>query len=71
METKSYDEKTKNNAKNVMCETKSFYILLAFLLFSITLLIAFMIYFYLIKYKERKKHLLAYYVINNKFINVL
>ena len=46
---KSYDEETKIvtrnfNEKNAICETKDFYILLAFLLITIALLIAVRIY---------------------------
>ena len=40
--------------KNIICETKSFYILLAFLLNTIVLLVAVSIYCYLIKYKAKK-----------------
>ena len=44
-EAKSYDEKTKTvttnvNEENIICETKKLYILLAFLLITIALLIA-------------------------------
>ena len=38
------------NEKNITCKTQSFYILLAFSLITITLLIAVSIYYYLIKY---------------------
>ena len=54
---KSYDEETKTITKNTICETKSFYILLAFLLTIISLLIAVTTYCYLIKYKVKQKHL--------------
>ena len=64
-------EVTKTAPKNIICETKCFYILLAYLLITIVLLIAFSIYFYLVKYKAKQKHLLPYYVINDKLINVL
>ena len=50
--------------KNIICETKSFYILLAFLLITIALLIAVSIYCYLIKYKSKQKHLLPFYITN-------
>ena len=49
-------------------KTKSFYTSLAFLLIPIALLIAFSIYCYLIKYKRKQKHLLPFYVTNNKLI---
>ena len=52
---KSYDEETKIIPKNLICETKSFYILLAFSVL-LALLIAFSIYFWLIKYKSKQKH---------------
>ena len=47
--------------KNIICETKIFYILL-----SITLLIAISIYCYLIKYKAIQKHLSPLYITNNE-----
>ena len=47
------------------------YILLAFLLFTIALLIAVRIYCCLIKYKEKQKHLLPFYITNNKLKEVL
>ena len=57
---KSYDEKKKTiprnfNEKNITCKTRNFYILLAFLLITITLLIAVSIYRYLIKYQAKQK----------------
>ena len=64
-------EETKTISKNIICETKSFYILLAFLLITVALLIAFSIYFCLIKCKAKQKHLLPYYITNGKLINVL
>ena len=45
--------------KNIICETKSFYILLA-------LLIAVSIYCYVIKYETKQKHVLSFYVTNNE-----
>ena len=58
---KSYDEEIKTiptnfNEKNITCKTQNFYILLAFLLITITLLIAVSIYCYLIKYQAKQKH---------------
>ena len=52
----SYDEETKTiptsfNEKKATCETLIFYISLAFLLITITLLIAVSIYCFLIKYR--------------------
>ena len=52
--------------KNINCETKSYYILIAFLLITIALLVTFSIYFCLIKYKAKQKHLLPYYVPSDK-----
>ena len=46
---KSYDERNFNGKKPI-CKTQNFYILLAFLLIAIALLIAVRIYCYLIKY---------------------
>ena len=48
----SYDE-TFFNEKRATCKTKNFYILLAFLLITIALLIAVSIYCYLIKYQAK------------------
>ena len=60
---KSYYEEIKTiptsfNKKNIICKIQSFYILLAFLLITITLFIAVSIYCYLIKYRATQKHLL-------------
>ena len=68
---KSDDKETKTILKNIICETKSFYILLAFLLSAITLLIAVTIYCYLIKHKPKQKHLLPFYLTNNELKEVL
>ena len=67
---KSYDEEIKTiptnfNEKNITCKTQSSYVLLTFLLITITLLIAFSIYCYLIKYWSKQKHLLPFH--NTKF----
>ena len=58
---KLYDEEIKTiptnfNEKNITCKTQNFYILLAFLLITITLLIAVSTYRYLIKYQAKQKH---------------
>ena len=50
---------------------QNFYILLAFSLSTIALLVAVSIYCQLIKYRAKEKHLLPYYVTNEKLINVL
>ena len=57
--------------KNIICETKCFYIILAFLLITIALLITVSIYCYLIKYKAKQKHLLTFFVTNNKLKEIL
>ena len=48
------DNKTKTIPNNIICETKSFYILHAFLLTRIVLLMVVSIYCYLIKYKSKQ-----------------
>ena len=50
--------------KKAICKAQSFYIVLAFLLITVTLLIAVRIYCYLIKY--RLKNLLPFHNTNNK-----
>ena len=75
-EANSNNEETKTILKNVICETKYFYILLAFLLITISLLTAVSIYCYLIKYKKKKKkkkknNLLPLFVTNNELKKVL
>ena len=74
-EAKSYDKETitilKNfNEKEVASKKQNFHILLAFLLTTIALLIAVIIYCYLIKYRA-KKHLLPFHVTNNKLKEVM
>ena len=49
METKSHEEETKTNTKNITCKTKNFYSLVACLLTTVALLIVVSIYCYLIK----------------------
>ena len=76
--TQSYDEyaepesyeKTKTiptnfHEKKATCKMQNFYILLAFLLISIELLIPVSIYSYLIKYQAKQKHLLPMHFTNN------
>ena len=48
------------------CKMHSFYILLAFLLITMALLIAVSIYCYLIKYQSIQKHLLPFHISNNE-----
>ena len=47
-------EETNSIPKNIICETKSFYILRVFLSITMALLVAFSIYFCLIKYKAKQ-----------------
>ena len=47
--------------KKYNCKTQSFYILLAFLLVTIALLKTVSIYYYLIKYQAKQKHLLPFH----------
>ena len=54
------DDETNFNEKKVTCKTQNFYILLAFLLITIALLIAVSIYCYLMRYREKQKHLLPF-----------
>ena len=71
-DAKTRRRKTKTVPKNKICETNIFYVLLAFLLITIPLLIAVGIYCYLIKYKAKKtKHLLPFYVTNNELKEIL
>ena len=60
-----YDEEIKTNSKNfnekkVTCKTQNIYVLLAFLLITIALLIAVCIYCYLIKYRAKQNYLLQF-----------
>ena len=57
---------TNFDEKKLTCKIKNFYIFLAFLLINISLLIASNIYCYLKKCKIKQKHLLPYYITNNK-----
>ena len=71
VEVKSNDEETKTfptnfNEKNITCKTQNFYILLTYLLITITLLITVRISYYLIEYWPTRKHLLPFHNINNK-----
>ena len=64
-EAKSYDE-TNFIEKKATCKTQNFYILFAFLIITIALLIAVSIYCYLIKYRAKHKHSLPFNFTNNK-----
>ena len=63
---KPYDEETNFNEQKTIGKTQNSYILLAFLLITIALLIAVSIYCYLIKYQAVQKHLLPFCFTNNK-----
>ena len=52
-EGKLYDEKTNFNVKEIASKTQNFYILLAFLLINVALLIAASLYCYLISSKTK------------------
>ena len=72
---KPYDEEIKTipiifNEKKVTCKTQNFYVLLAFLLITIALLIAVSIYYCLIKYQAKQKHLLLFYDTKLKEVHI-
>ena len=56
--------------KRKICKRHNFYILLAFLLINIALLIAVSIYSYFIKYQAKQKHLLPFHNTNNELREV-
>ena len=64
-ETKTKTVTTNFIGKNAISETNNFCILLAFLLITVTLLIAVSIYCYLIKYITKQRHLLPFHVTRN------
>ena len=59
------------NEKNITRKTQNVYILFAFLLITISLLITVNIYCYLIKHRARQKHLLPFHVTNNELREIL
>ena len=59
------------NKKKATCKTQNLYILLAFLLITIELLIAANIYCYLIKYQAKQKNLLSFHDTNNELKQVI
>ena len=63
-------EETKTIATNFN-KTLNVYILLAFSLITIALLIAVSIFYYLMKYWAKRKHLLPFYNTNNELRGVL
>ena len=52
----TYKKKRNFNEEKATCKTQNFYILIAFSLITLALLIAVSIYCYLIKYRARQKH---------------
>ena len=56
------------NENKTNCKMQNFYILLAFLLITIALLIAVSIYCYLIKYQAKPKDLLRFHLTNSELI---
>ena len=72
----SYDEETKTIPANFIekkttYKTQNFYILFAFLLISIALLIAVSIYYSLIKYQAKQNHLLPFDVTNKELKEIM
>ena len=65
---KSNDDETKINfdKKKGTCKTQNFYILIAFLLITIALLIAVSNYCYLRKYQAKQKYLPPFHFTNDK-----
>ena len=57
--------------KNITYKIQNFYISLAFLLITIALLIAVSICCYMIKYRGKQKHLLAFQFTNNKLKEII
>ena len=71
-EAKLNDKETTNfNEKKATCKMQNFYILPVFLLATVVLLIAVSIYYYLIKYRAKQKHLLPFHDTNNKLKPVI
>ena len=60
------EEETNFNGKKATCKIQNIYILLAFLLITIPLLIAVSIYYYLIKYRSKQKHFFSFQYTNNE-----
>ena len=64
--TKKQKEPKTFNGKKGNCKTQNFYILLAFLLVTIVLLISVSSYCYLIKYQAKQNRLLPFNATNNE-----
>ena len=69
-EANSYDKETSFNTRKAACKTLNFYIFVVFPLIIIVLLITVCIYYYLIKYQVKQKHLLLFHIINNELKQV-
>ena len=67
----SYNKEINFNEKKATCKTQHFYILFAFLLITVALLIAASIYYSLVKYRAKQKNLLAFHNRNNGLGEVL
>ena len=65
-----YAEETNFNEKYIICEKQNFYIFLVFLLIPIALLIAINVYWSLIKYWAKQKHLLSFHDTKLKLVFV-
>ena len=75
-DAKSNDEETKIiptnfNEKKATYKKQNFFILIAFLLITIALLVVISIYYYLIKYRAKQKHLLPFHVTNNELKEIM
>ena len=67
----SCDDEINFNEKEATCKTQNFYILLAFLLITIALLIAVSNYCYFITYRAKCKHLLLFHFANNELEEII
>ena len=62
----SCDNETNFNEKKATCKTQISYILFAFLLITMALLVVVSIYYFLIKYWAKQKYLLPFHDRNNE-----
>ena len=69
--TESDEEETNFIEKEATCKMQNLYILLAFLLIIIALLIAVSICCHLMKYRAKQRHLLPLHFINNKLKKIV
>ena len=63
-------QETNLDKKNITCKTQNLYVLLVFLLITIVLFIAVSIYYYLIKYQAKQKHLLPFHDTKLKEVDI-